>query len=242
MKNSLKNRLKEEYENGVEIPSASLWDKLEEKLDATENSILITKKPPVNWWKYAAVVLCLITLGIIFKYNFKNDEEIQKPIITKVDTSEKASIKVETSLAEVENVEKPPKADKVFIETESTNIKSEKPQKYTSNTENFIKTKKQEVQNLEKFEEKKIAEVPNVEKSEIKNIAIIQNKVSTEKTIVKYVKADELLFARELQKNRENVAKNEKTNGFENSKFVKLITPSNIKILGITVYTEEQSN
>ena len=78
------------------------------------------------------------TISNTNKY-FSTAKKKEKMIINAV----YSSIKVENSLAEVENVEKQPKADKIFIETESTSRKSEKPQKYTSNTENFIKTKKQ---------------------------------------------------------------------------------------------------
>ena len=58
MKNSLKNKLKFDYENLHETPSVGLWERLENELEGKK---AISKKS-FGWVKYAAVILLLISL------------------------------------------------------------------------------------------------------------------------------------------------------------------------------------
>ena len=263
MKNSLKNKWKEEYENGIETPSSDLWDKLEAKLEISnseastdevfqnlkvENSIKNN-----NWWKYAAIVLFLLACSFVLKL-MKDDRSAgnETQQITQVETSNKPETRSENALAPNENTlthsetnnskEARNLPNTIVTDKKSADLYQKKSEKISSNSQNFIRDKKTLITDPENLKDIQIVQRSIIEDPKQEVLVNNTTTISAQKTVPKYVKADELLFGREIQKNNENVAKNEKVGGFENSKFVKLIMPSSIKILGITVYSEEISN
>ena len=71
MKNSLKNKLKREYEKRSEKVSVDLWDRLEADLDSTS----VEKSGTggfTSYYKYAAVLLAFVSVGLYF---FVSQEE-----------------------------------------------------------------------------------------------------------------------------------------------------------------------
>src|SRR5215813_9339491 len=76
MKNNTLNKLKSGYEELEIQPSSDLWDRLEGKLDEKPQ---IALKPSFNGWKYAAVIVLLISLGSLLYFN--SDSHSQTDII-----------------------------------------------------------------------------------------------------------------------------------------------------------------
>lgn len=72
MKNSMLNKLKSGYEEMEVKASADLWEKLDHKLEAMPEG---TSKVSFNGWKYAAVVLLLISFGTMVYLDNQNDSD-----------------------------------------------------------------------------------------------------------------------------------------------------------------------
>lgn len=229
MKNSLKNKLKFEYENLHEAPSVGLWERLENELEGKKE----TPKKSFGWLKYAAVILLLISFSVFFFLN-KSKVSVEKPFAQKVqekqnniekNIQEKNSVNVEISglekVTRKENLAKSlPEKHKNNIEKEQiseesqTNFVENKTSKTSENKENIISPKQQENKEV-----------------------LVQNK--TEKTNTKYVNADDLLFGRELEKAS---LEQENTKSKMGSLDLKLKKPKTIEILGFTVYSEEKED
>ena len=96
MKNSLKNKLKFDYENLHEAPSVGLWERLENEL---EDKKAISKKS-FGWVKYAAVILLLISFSVFFFIN-KNTVSIEKPFTEQV---QKKQDNIEKNIQEKKSV------------------------------------------------------------------------------------------------------------------------------------------
>ena len=229
MKNSLKNKLKFEYENLHEAPSVELWERLENELEGKKE----TPKKSFGWLKYAAVILLLISFSVFFFLN-KSTVAVEKPFAQKVqekqnniekNIQEKNSVNVEISglekVTRKENLAKSlPEKHKNNIEKEQI---SEEPQT------NFVENKTSKI--LEKKEN-----IISPKQQENKEV-LVQNK--KEKTNTKYVNADDLLFGRELEKAN---LEQENTKSKMGSLDLKLKKPKTIEILGFTVYSEEKED
>ena len=229
MKNSLKNKLKFEYENLHEAPSVGLWERLENELEGKKE----TPKKSFGWLKYAAVILLLISFSVFFFLN-KSTVAVEKPFAQKVqekqnniekNIQEKNSVNVEISglekVTRKENLAKSlPEKHKNNIEKEQI---SEEPQT------NFVENKTSKI--LEKKEN-----IISPKQQENKEV-LVQNK--KEKTNTKYVNADDLLFGRELEKAN---LEQENTKSKMGSLDLKLKKPKTIEILGFTVYSEEKED
>ena len=229
MKNSLKNKLKFEYENLHEAPSVELWERLENELEGKKE----TPKKSFGWLKYAAVILLLISFSVFFFLN-KSTVAVEKPFAQKVqkkqndiekNIQEKNSVNVEISglekVTRKENLAKSlPEKHKNNIEKEQI---SEEPQT------NFVENKTSKI--LEKKEN-----IISPKQQENKEV-LVQNK--KEKTNTKYVNADDLLFGRELEKAS---LEQENTKSKMGSLDLKLKKPKTIEILGFTVYSEEKED
>lgn len=75
MKNSMLNKLKSGYEEMEAKPSADLWETLDHKLDAMPEK---TTEGSLHRWKYAAVVLLMISFGTILYLNYPNPSGSKK--------------------------------------------------------------------------------------------------------------------------------------------------------------------
>lgn len=228
MKNSLKNKLKFDYENLHEAPSVGLWERLENELEGKK---AISKKS-FGWVKYAAVILLLISFSVFFFIN-KNTVSIEKPFTEQVqkkqdniekNIQEKKSVNIE--IYGLENVIHKKKLAKSLPEKHENSI--EEKQIIENKQTNFVENKTSKIS-----EEKEdiILPKPQEEKKEV----LVQNK--TEKTNTKYVNADDLLFGRELEKAS---LEQENTKSKMGSLDLKLKRPKTIEILGFTVYSEEK--
>ena len=227
MKNSLKNKLKFDYENLHEAPSVGLWERLENEL---EDKKAISKKS-FGWVKYAAVILLLISFSVFFFIN-KNTVSIEKPFTEQVqkkqdniekNIQEKKSVNIE--IYGLENVIHKKKLAKSLPEKHENSI--EEKQIIENKQTNFVENKTSKIS-----EEKEDIILP---KPQEKKEVLVQNK--TEKTNTKYVNADDLLFGRELEKAS---LEQENTKSKMGSLDLKLKRPKTIEILGFTVYSEEK--
>lgn len=75
MKNSMLNKLKSGYEELEAKPSAGLWEKLDHKLDEIPEP---TPEVSFHWWKYAAVVLLMVSFGAIVYLNQQESSGFKK--------------------------------------------------------------------------------------------------------------------------------------------------------------------
>lgn len=247
MKNSLKDKLKYEYEQETEVPSSDLWDKLEAKLGAAESNNISNPSNSLNLLKYAAVFVCLIALGILFKYGFQNNEvQNNVPIISKVQTTPKTNIKNSDSTNEVKKIDAQQIRNQEFVQVQKLKSNSQVSEVKSQNIENIAGNLKKIIQNRKEESNTvvHIIENTNIEKSiskqeELQLIAKNPINDPLNKTNTQYVKADELLFGRELQKERKQVVGNKhKLQEFTNA-FVQKIKPSSVTVFGVVVYSEE---
>lgn len=223
MNNSLKNKFKANYENLTQFPSDKLWEKLDAQLDQETQ----VKKHFVysKVWRYAAVVLLLVSVGIIIRFNQNSFSE----------PTENSS-KVASSSIEVQNNEHGSGVIKQNIsKQEETSLQKTR----GSKTEKVAVDFKKNIQSVspENTLEKKSEEVIPIQDLK-ENIAIVSDpatsinkEMSAEK--IKYVTASELLFEREARKTLQN----------QNQKLVNTDVfqkPKEVKILGFTVYSDSQ--
>lgn len=204
MNNTLKNKLKTDYEKQLELPSYKLWGKIEEQL------LPVKKTSKINYWKIAAVMLLLITIGVIYQYQLK-PKAVSTPqiVLVKKEPLESNPIDVSTK----KNVSKEQESEAVT---------------------NFVKMDKKKENIIVKDRPLPLNDLPRLDV--IENNKIVQNSetVAPSKP-VKYITAEDLLFEREVQKTMENKEKPSKMvhiNGFEK--------PKQISLLGITLYDESK--
>ena len=71
MKNSVKNKFQKPYETLEQTPSEGLWEKISNQLPNEKEA---EKKRPssVVYWKFAAIFLLLLSVGLIFKLTLKS--------------------------------------------------------------------------------------------------------------------------------------------------------------------------
>lgn len=247
MKNSLKDKLRYDYEKGTEIPSSDLWDKLEAKLDAAESTDISKPSHSFNFLKYAAVALCLVALGIIFKYGIQ-ENTVQKnaPVISKVETTTETNIINSDSTNEVQKIEIQPVQNQEFVQVQNLKSNPQISEIKTQNIENFAGNRKQIIQNRKEESnppvniiDNKNIEKPILPEEKQQLIANNPNNNPVKKTNIQYVKADELLFGRELQKERKQVADNKQKLQEITNAFVQKIKPSSVTVFGVIVYSEE---
>lgn len=227
MKNSLKHKLKFDYENLHENPSPELWERLENKLGGKKQTPKIT----FGFWKYAAVILLLITFSAIIYIN-KKTISIEKQIAQK---SQRRQEHIEKNTQQPSNIN---------IEKSET-VKVLKKEKFVKiepkNIENKIVKQNQNIKYQTKIAESNTPEIV-LKKDEVFLPKQPENKdvlaeIKPEKTNTKYVKSEDLLFGRELEKASLEQENSNTKLGKTDSKMKKV---KSIEILGITVYSEEK--
>ncbi|MFC3157758.1 hypothetical protein SAMN05443633_104102 [Chryseobacterium arachidis] len=231
MNNNTLNKLKSDYEELEIKPSSDLWDRLDEKLDEAAE---ISLKQSFQWWKYAAVVLLLISVGTVIYFVNKDDQETDFIVKKRLEKT------VHPINPDIQN--QPVKSNDQLIQPAENN-------KLVVSTEN----KKKNIQPEEKIEivlQCYPSEIKNQllvqEEKIIKNIPdtnpVIQTKIDekpvlAEKKKISYINAEELLLGREFDKTREEAKKDEKKFGvFNVNKVFKKV--ENVTVLGVTVYSE----
>lgn len=229
MKKEILKQLKSDYEKLEIKPSADLWDKLELETDKISH---LPVKRPFQWLKYAAVILLLFTVGGLFYFN---SNQIKKDnIIAKINHStkpEQLKPKVETINS---NINQPENNVVVSNVNKVNEIKEEKisviQQCYPSNINDQV---------LVKEEEKTVIINPPS-----KALIIIGEINQPEKTLIaerkkaNYIKADDLLLGRELDKTREEYQDEKGKFGVLDATKIKFKSPNSLKILGMTVFSD----
>jgi hypothetical protein len=190
----------------------------------------LSSKTSFRWWKYAAVVVLLISLSGLFYFNSNQTEK--NNVFTKNSNAIKSS---------------QPKSN---VEIINSNI---------NHTENNITITSNEHQINEVKQDKKIIIVsqkplqinnPVLAKvilNDFNKILVIEEKITNsivEKSVLaerektSYIKADELLLGREFDKTREESRDHHKTFGVLDMGKIKIKSPNSFKILGMTVFSD----
>jgi len=224
MKKEIIKQLKSDYDELQIKPSQQLWSRIDTELDKKNNK---AQKPTFHWWKYAAVIVLLISFGAFFY--FENSSVLKKNITTAVPTDE---IFKNDAIKNVD-IENP------IIENSTKEIVAKLNAKENNNeghlnisTEN-VKSDPQIVKNEKEIKD----EVIQIPIKEVSN-SNIQQPAIAERKKVSYIKADQLLLGRELDKTREESHNNQKNFGVLDMAKIKIKSPNTFKILGFTVFSD----
>ena len=233
MDKKIRKQLKTDYENLEIKPSANLWEQIELGLDSNSKK---AQKTLFQWWKYAAVIVLLLSFGTLFYYNSdqllkpKEIIAVKKPVENNSKPEENIKSVAENKIENLNNTSeigiKPEKAQRkeseILTQTESEVLK-ETPK--IVNTEPQISVKPEiEINNKP---EQQITESPQ--------LAITQPAVKTNK--VKYITANDLIFQRKY-----SIEKKENTQ--ENGRRLGIITINRINVSPelITIFNGSNSN
>ena len=229
MDKKILKQLKSDYEEREIKPSANLWDQIDaalEKESATPQKSSFLS----NWWKYAAVVLLIISLGTFMYYNNgfnteKTDyivkQNLKEEVLEKENYSE--IIPKEEKTEEEISQEIVKETDKILEKNDDKDLVAQKeaiqPQ-FSEHTESIIFTNQAETSifHQEETENKITSEI-----SETKKIS--------------YVTANDLLLGNELDKSREKANADTRKFGVihRDKVFPKF---NNVVVLGATVYID----
>jgi len=218
MDKKILKQLKTDYEDLEIKPSASLWNQIEFGLDNDSETV---QKPLFQWWKYAAVIVLLLSLGSLFYYN---SDQFLKPeeIITVKKT-------IENNSKPTENIKSVAKNKNEEPGTTSEIIKSEKTQKKQS--EILVETQNEAIKETPKIvnTEFQIGVKPEIEINnkpeqlipESPQLATIKPAIKEAK--VKYITANDLIFQRKY-------SVEQKKNAPENTKRLGIIKINRISV------------
>ncbi|MDF2930717.1 MAG: hypothetical protein K0R36_48 [Chryseobacterium sp.] len=229
MERKILKQLKSDYEELEIKPSADLWDQIDAALEKESESSLKSSFSP-NWWKYAAVVLLLISFGTLIYYNRDFNTE-------KTDYIVKENLRKEVLKTE-DNFEIIPQKENPIKETDPKIVKDVGQNLQENNFQN-LKTKKEisQPQISESKESKIVIHQPenNIDKQE--NIENSNQPIISDAKKISYISADDLLLGRELDKSREKA--NMDTRKFGVIHIDKVIPKlGNVTVLGVTVYID----
>lgn len=228
MDKKIRKQLKADYEELNIKPSDKLWDQIEDQLDGREKTV---QKPLFQWWKYAAVIVLLISFGSILYFNSDKSSKSAETIAVKEVTEE--NLKPSKTSETVTNVTNPETENNFEIKTnpEKSIVKKE------------INKTDQEQTDLPKMTSvsKIIVSAPEIE---VKNETKIKQEITeTPKLVViekssktKYVTANDLMFQHQY-----SVEKNEKPN--ENTKRLGIIKINKVNVSPefITIFNSSNS-
>jgi hypothetical protein len=233
MKNNMLNKLKSNYEELEIKPSIDLWSRLEQRLE--ENPVTISKKT-FEWWKYAAVIVFLISMGTVFYFNSGNDSG-----------NEKVNYIVKKSLEITVNSNNPDLKYQTAYPKSAPTEKSDKELAIKNEKENFDKILVPEKENTTIKNEVSVVEIQQIAVKQPEKLDIqpagIENHVpviaEVKKTKPTYINSNELLLGREFDKTSRNPYKNDVKIGIFN--FDKPApNVENVTVLGVTVYVDSK--
>lgn len=230
MKKEILKQVRSDYEKLEIKPSADLWDRMEAELNKVPASGI---KKPFQGWKYAVAILLLISFGALFYFNSNKTED--KAVMA---TAEKPNAVAESQPTdEIINTNQTQHAEvAVLKENKSDKIRTDKEISAVS-------------------EDHLIPNVPQLAKEEIiiKNTVITVPTINTtvtnspiEKPIIaarnkaNYIKADELLLGREFDRTREENRGEQGKFGVLDATKIKFKSPNSLKILGVTVFSDQE--
>ncbi|WP_312089817.1 hypothetical protein [Chryseobacterium sp.] len=227
MEKKILKQLKTEYESLEIKPSVNLWDQIEGALEKESETV---QKPLFKWWKYAAVIVFLISVsGILYVLQEHSSpaSEVKNIVDNSKKTEQKSNIITVESSTEKKVVNHSPSETQIKIKDNSPYAESKKSSEIVINNNiNFHSQDNNVIDN------KLIAEVKN-------EIVIPKSSVAENKK-VSYITADDLLLGRELDKTREENSNDQRRFGVIDMSKIK--GPNSLKIFGITVYSDSLNN
>lgn len=229
MDKKILKQLKSDYEDLEIKPSAYLWDQIDSALEKESESL---PKPAASWgwWKYAAVVLLLISVGTLIYYNREFNTEktdyfvkqnIEK-VVFKTENDPEIIPRKETPIVEI--------APKIIKETD---------QKVKQNHNKNLLPQKEifKPQILEPVEPKIVINQPENKIDRQENIENKITPVISDNKKISYVTANDLLLGNELDRSREKT--NMDTRKFGVIHLNKVLPKfNNVVVLGATVYVD----
>lgn len=234
MKKEILRPLRSSYDNLEIKPSNDLWDRIDAGLEKGSDSPV---KQPSQWWKYAAVVLLLISFGCFFYFNSKSAEN--NKVITKSDKSDK-SVPAKKQVDDIDNLKAEHVQNKDIAISNKKDIGEIKSEKSITKTYTEDLTSYNPI--LVRAEEEKNIPTENIKVpiTEEKTHDQITEKpiIIAEKKKASYIKADELLLGREIDKTREENHGGQKRMGVVDMEKIKIKGPNSLKILGMTVFSD----
>lgn len=237
MQSNSMNNLKKRYEEQEIRPSTQLWNRLEKKLDGQGHSTPV--RPSFGFWKYAAAVLLLVSLGYAV-FDSKSDEAAVPALVkTEAQTDPHSETVLPPALSTDLNTDK-----QVISEEKTASNASSQPlvkkemsekkkvlfnQKFADNHADSFKTAETAPlpDSVENFSEKPLPRPENSETPVQSEEKIAETSASS------YIMADELLFSREISKKRKKSRKESShLVDFDLDK-VRTRKPASFKILGV---------
>lgn len=211
MKKEILKQLKSDYE-GLEIkPSADLWDRIDQEMDTTHD---LGSETSFQWWKYAAVVLFLISTGIFVYFNVNHDEK--QHTITKTKSGQKKELNLKEALQEkkeenretVSNLAVNKIPEKNNLEKNGTIITLIDHQKTPVSSQNIKKTQHANTvdptaQIASDHPKTKTPDIIKPEEIVTDNFQLAVIAEKPEEKNGKYIQASDLLAGREYEKTRE---------------------------------------
>ncbi|RQO40738.1 hypothetical protein DBR39_07315 [Chryseobacterium sp. KBW03] len=230
MKKELLKQLRSDYEKLEIKPSADLWSILEQMDLEIEKSPAMSPKKAFRWWKYAAVLILLFSVGVLLYFNENH------PVNTIHSTAHTKPAK--------KNIEKLFSQNPDIHVAENIKTENNTSQKRVEENVSLPQAYQQEeIVQKERFSSKE--EQIIVSDYEIKapvldrNIDLLPGKASlAEKKKTEYINADELLQGREFQKKREENKTDIRKFGTLDMTKIKVKSPNSLKVFGVTVFSD----
>lgn len=219
MDKKIRKQLKTDYEDLEIKPSENLWDQIELGLDNDSETV---QKPLFQWWRYAAVIVLLVSFGTLFYFNSDQFSKSKEAIAVKK-TIENNSKPTENVKSIAENKNEEPSTNSEII------IKSEKTQKKQS--EILVEIQNEGLKETPKIvnAEFQIGVKPEIEiNNKPEQLINESTQLATTKPVVKemkvkYITANDLIFQRKY-----NVE--QKKNAPENTKRLGIIKINRISV------------
>lgn len=236
MKNSLKNKLKTQYEHRTETPSDDLWERIESQLQRSteeETEIPVVKRfSRLPFWRVAAAVFIFVSVGYLITQVMQKPEKNEA-----VMAHQEKAANPESNFASAQKEALP----KYAGENPEKGNQTEARAISVSEKEGNRIIMKSEPKNIEaaiaqNSKDETTTEIPfNAEKNYLKEPVTQKNEGAKNK--VKYVTAQDLLFEREAGKSLREQENDTRKLGDVGLKIEK---PKSVKILGVTVYSDEE--
>ncbi|WPO93054.1 hypothetical protein [Chryseobacterium sp. HR92] len=230
MKKEILKQLKSDYEKLEIKPSADLWGRIEQIDRGEEKSTDVSTKKAFQWWKYAAILVLLVSVGGLLYFNGNHPVNTDNPIVhTKLPKERTETPLTDQEIDVVQNIKTEKNTNQKSIK-EIPDSPTVYQQKEILQKEGLSGSKEEQII-IADYEIK----APILEK-ELISIADKASPVETKKT--EYINADELLQGREFQKKREENRTDTRKFGALDMTKIKVKSPNSFKIFGVTVYTD----
>lgn len=229
MDKNIQKQLKTEYEKLEINPSIDLWSQIEDGLDS---SVKTSRKRPFIWWKYAAVVILLVSISSLFYLNSNQSSTSTKTVVFHSGKQSENPFEKDSTHNLV--VESPEKIIAI------SNLKDDKISKNNVSNKELKEINKDSEIDLDlKQKEIKIEQIAPVY-AQTNEVSVVKTQ-TPERKKVSYISANELLLGREFDKTREE-ARSDKQFGVLDVSKIKIRRPHLLNILGVTVYSDSTAS